>query len=653
MIPPETIALIRERTNVVALIQEAVPTLKKRGRSWVGLCPFHKEKSPSFHVNADRGFFHCFGCGEGGSAIDFLMKHDGLTFPEAVRDLAERCGIAIEEETRPSTEVDRQKRAREDLYAAMSVAAGFYEKMLREHPDRGDALDELEKRGLLPVWAKDGGGEPGAVEDALQAFRIGYAPADWDSLARYLKDQGISPTTAEQVGLLAPRQGGSGHYDRFRHRLMFAVVDVQGRVVAFSGRALRERPDAKPGGDPPPKYINSPESPIYTKGALLFGLFQARHSIRQEELAILVEGNFDVVSLHARRIGNVVAPLGTAFTLEQAKLLKRYTGDVVLCFDGDAAGRKATRASKEPCRGAGLTARVAILPQGVDPDELSRTKGAEGVKDVVERAQGMFEFLIEDALNESFVAADAYERAARVQQISRLLSEEDDPLVRSMMKTHVDRVAGRLDLINRADSGRGVHSPEIFRALGDKVNRDLMAARARDSQREHARGAQGVTGTDPRRARVSGAEPGKAARGEIVGAFIDFPQLLEEPEMTSCLDFLEGDASLTVAALRACTKTTPSGEKTLDSTAFLAQMPPAIQSFAARRLAAPRFETVEEAREAVLSNAEQLKRMMADRDTDELVKVQLKATDWETQMDLAREADERVRSGGKGGGRVS
>ncbi|HEX7603080.1 MAG TPA: DNA primase, partial [Polyangiaceae bacterium] len=624
----------------------------KRGRSWLGLCPFHKEKTPSFNVNPDRGFFHCFGCGESGSAIDFLMKHDGLTFPEAVRDLAERCGITIEEETRPSTEVDRQKRAREDLYSAMSVAAGFYEKMLREHPDRAYALEELDKRGLLPVWAKDGGGEPGAVEDALQAFRIGYAPAEWDSLAHYLRDQGISPATAEAVGLLAPRQGGTGHYDRFRHRLMFAVVDVQGRVVAFSGRALRDKPDAKP-GDPPPKYINSPESPIYTKGALLFGLFQARHAIRQDELAILVEGNFDVVSLHARGIANVVAPLGTAFTAEQAKLLKRYTGDVVLCFDGDAAGRKATRASKEPCREAGLTARVAIMPQGVDPDLLVRTKGAEGVKDVVERAQGMFEFLIEDALNESFMAADAYERAARVQQISRLLSEEDDPLVRSMMKTHVDRVAGRLDLINRAESGRGVHSPEIFRALGDKVSRDLMAARARDAQREHARGAQGVTGTDPRRARVSGTEPGKAARGEIVGAFIDFPELLDEEAMTACLDLLEGDASLTVAALRACTKTTPSGEKSLDSTAFLAQMPPAIQSFAARRLAAPRLDTVEDAREAVLSNAEKLKSMMADRDTDELVKEQLKATDWETQMDLAREADERVRSGGKGGGRVS
>ena len=652
MIPPETIALIRERTNLVAVIQEAVPSLKKKGRSWLGLCPFHKEKTPSFNVNPDKGYFKCFGCGEGGSAIDFLMKHDGLTFPEAVRDLAERCGIAIEEETRPSSEVDRQKRVREDLYAAMSVAAGFYEKMLREHPDRGYALEELDKRGLLPVWAKDGGGEAGAVEDALQAFRIGYAPAEWDALASYLRDQGISPATAEAVGRLAPRQGGAGHYDRFRHRLMFAVLDIQGRVVAFSGRALRDKPDAKP-GDPPPKYINSPESPIYTKGALLFGLFQARHAIRQEELAILDEGNYDVVSLHARRIGNVVAPLGTAFTLEQAKLLKRYTGDVVLCFDGDTAGRKATRASKEPCREAGLTARVAILPQGVDPDLLARTKGVEGVKDVVERAQGMFEFLIEDFLNESFMAADAYDRAARVKEISRLLSEEDDPLVRSMMKTHVDRVAGRLDLISRAESGRGVHSPEIFRALGDMVNRDLMAARARDAQREHARGAQGVTGTDPRRARVSGKDPGRAAKGEIVGAFIDFPQLLDEEAMTACLDLLEGDASLTVAALRACTKTTPSGEKTLDSTAFLAQMPPAIQSFAARRLAAPRLDTVEDAREAVLSNAEKLRSMMADRDTDELVKEQLKATDWETQMDLAREADERVRSGGKGGGRVS
>src|SRR6201999_822007 len=198
------------------------------------------------------------------------------------------------------------------------------------------ALEELAKRGLEP-------GKDAKIDEVLQAFRIGYAPPGWDGLTSFLRAQGISPTAAETVGLLVPRSSGSGYYDRFRHRLMFAVMDAQGRVVAFSGRALRDLPSADAANeknDPPPKYINSPESPIYTKGQMLFGIHQARHAIRQEENAVLVEGNFDVVSLHARGLSNVVAPLGTAFTGEQAKLLKRFAKGVVFLFDGDGAGKK-------------------------------------------------------------------------------------------------------------------------------------------------------------------------------------------------------------------------------------------------------------------------------------------------------------------------
>ncbi|HEX4517366.1 MAG TPA: DNA primase, partial [Polyangiaceae bacterium] len=435
MITPETISLVRERTNIVAVITESVPSLKRRGRSWVGLCPFHKEKTPSFHVNPDRGFFHCFGCHESGSAIDFLMKHDSLTFPEAVRALADRCGIEVQEDQkRDTTEFDRAKKHKDDLLAVMNVAATFYERQLHEHPDKAYAIEELDKRGLKPD------------QDVIQQFRIGYAPAAWDSLAQHLKAQGLSPALGEQVGLLVPRQGGGGgHYDRFRHRLMFAVMDTQGRVVAFSGRALREITKEE-GKDPPPKYVNSPESAVYTKGNLLFGLFQARHAIRQDDAAILVEGNFDVVSLHARGLQNVVAPLGTAFTDEQAKLLRRYSSRVVLCFDGDNAGRKATRAAKEPCRDAGVSARVATMPSGQDPDVLARERGIEAVKDAVAQARGLVEFLIDDLLDESFNAADGSEKSSRVQAVAKLLGDEDDPLQRAMLKQRVDSLAGRLDL---------------------------------------------------------------------------------------------------------------------------------------------------------------------------------------------------------------
>ncbi len=621
MIPPETIALVRERTNIVTLIQEAVPSLKKRGRSWVGLCPFHREKTPSFHVNPERGFFHCFGCKESGSAIDFVMKQDGYTFPEAVRMLAERCGVVVEEESRPAAEVDRQKKARDDLYAALAVAASFYEKMLREHPEREYALEELEKRGVLPSWA-GAPGERAAIDDTLQAFRIGYAPNEWDALARYLRDQGISPQTAETVGLLAPRSGGSGHYDRFRHRLMFAVTDTQGRPIAFSGRALREPPSgagAREGqgkSDPPPKYINSPESPIYTKGQLLFGLFQARHAIRQEEKAILVEGNFDVVTLHARGVANVVAPLGTAFTEEQAKLLRRYAGEVVLCFDGDAAGRKATRLARDPCRSAGLTVRVARLPDGIDPDQLVRDKGPEAIAEAVGAAQGLLEFLIEDALDASFASADAYERAARVKEVVRLIAEEDDPLVHNMAKRYADRLAGRLDLVGRDEHRRGDTSPETFRALEHAVKKALAEAQARDAARARVRPQrEAVT---PDRARVPSRPLGSAERGEIVGAFIDFPTLLFDPELEWALDLLTEAAALTIRAIRQSLKTSEEGEKSLDTSAFLAQMPPAIQSFAVRRLAAPQLETLQAAKDAVLSNATKLKRMLLEKESREL-----------------------------------
>ena len=349
MIAPETIALVRERTDIVAVIRESVPSLKKRGRSFVGLCPFHQEKTPSFHVNADKGFFHCFGCKESGSAIDFLMKEQGLTFPEAVRSLAERAGIEIEEDRRERTEVDIQKKRKEELYSVTQLAAVFFEKMLREHPQRKYALDELARRGVAPSEYVDRGEQESfheteegttfqGIDDALQAFRIGYAPAQWDGLAQFLRAQGVSPQAAETVGLLAPRSSSPGHYDRFRHRLMFAVLDTHGRVIAFSGRALEAIPSSSTRGDDVTnprknqgdgeqkvaKYINSPESPIYTKGDHLFGLFQARHAIREDDVAILVEGNFDVFTLHARGMKNVVAPLGTAFPIEQAKLLKRF-----------------------------------------------------------------------------------------------------------------------------------------------------------------------------------------------------------------------------------------------------------------------------------------------------------------------------------------
>lgn len=641
MISPETIALVRERTDILAIVQEAVPSLKRRGRSFVGLCPFHKEKTPSFHVNPDRGFFHCFGCKEAGSAIDFLIKHEGYTFPEAVRALAERAGIAVEESKRDGafSEADRQRKARDELYAVNALAATFFEDQLRRHEQRDYALEELAKRGLVP------GTDP-KIDDALQAFRIGYAPPGWDGLASYLRAQGVSPAAAETVGLLVPRSSGSGYYDRFRHRLMFAVMDAQGRVVAFSGRALRELPEAAgaragtggraPDAGPPPKYINSPESPIYTKGQTLFGIHQARHAIRQAEVAVLVEGNFDVVSLHARGLDNVVAPLGTAFTAEQAKLLKRLAPSVVFLFDGDAAGKKAVRLSREAIRAAAMSARVARLPDGVDPDELSRAKGAGAVTSLVDGARGLAEALIEMELDETFVMADVFERVERIERIRKLIGDEDDPIVRMELYAYADHaVSARLDLHGMRVGRDDVRESGPFAALQKSLRRDEAAARARGE-------APTATAATPRQARIAAKPPGSPERQAIVGCLIEAPSLLDDPEVAEELSLLEGPVVTVLASLR---RSWNPDEKRLDVDTFLQAIPPGVRALVSRHLASPEWETETEAKGYLLENANKLKRLLLSQEAAQITRETYRAQgDWDTERELLREAAERLRS---------
>jgi DNA primase len=654
LISPETIALVRDRTDMVALVSESVPSLKRRGRSWVGLCPFHKEKTGSFHVNPDRGFFHCFGCKEAGSAIDFVMKQEGATFPEAVRSLAERAGVPIEEEERAPSEAIRQKKQRDDLYAVTHLAATFFEQKLRDHPQRQYALDELERRGLVPSWARPPAalqGDPDKsqtqVDDAIQAFRIGYAPAGWDGLATFLKQQGVSPIAAETVGLLVPRSSGTGHYDRFRHRLMFAVIDPQARTIAFSGRALAPLPtagEAQAQEEKPAKYINSPESPIYTKGNALFGLYQARHAIRHAETATVVEGNFDVVSLHARGIDNVVAPLGTAFTADQAKLLKRFAGTVVLLFDGDAAGAKAVRLSREPCMNAGLTARVATLPAGTDPDELVRTRGPEQLKYLLECAQPITESLVRALLDEAVASSDPHKKLAVVNDVIRWVTEEKDPLVRAQLWVYADNfVASRLDIRDVA-SVRALHD-KFQKAAADMVPR-------------------GPTGPSSKQARVPVREPGGPEKAEIVGALIEYPELLDDPQVQACLSLLEGASARTVAALAdslrpspvppasalqtpgqpAAQERTDRPQKSLDTSSFLAQITAPIQAFASERLAAPHHENREEAKGHLLDNAEKLRKVVLGRETSDLARETYRAAgDWRAETELALEAQERAK----------
>jgi DNA primase len=516
---------------------------------------------------------------------------------------------------------------------------------MRKHEHREYALEELARRGLVP-------GKDPKVDEILQAFRIGYAPSAWDGLTTFLKAQGVSPVAAETVGLLVPRTSGSGYYDRFRHRLMFAVVDAQGRVVAFSGRALRDLPAVEPrpglvrlnaeSQDPdahkPPKYINSPESPIYTKGQMLFGIHQARHAIRQSELAVLVEGNFDVVSLHARGITNVVAPLGTAFTTEQAKLLKRFAPDITFLFDGDAAGRKAVRLSREAVRAAGMSARVADLPNGVDPDDLARNKGKQAIEDLLAGAKGMLEALIEMSLDESFSQADAYEKQARIAFVAKLIAEEDDPMLHAMAKGWTDMIAGRLDIVR---SGEGA-----FRALENSVKQALARAEA---ERRKAEAELGLTTRhqlqNSNGVRIAPPTKGASERGEIIGCLIEWPVLLDDPDVGDLLSLLEGESVKVVAALR---RAWNSAHGTLDTAAFLAQMDagvnPLVRAFAHRRLADPQTESETQAKVYLLENANKLKRLLLSQEAAEISRETYRAHgDADAERELMREQQERLR----------
>lgn len=568
MIPPNVLASIKERTDLVALIGDSV-RLTRRGNSFVGLCPFHEEKSPSFHVNQERGRYHCFGCKDGGGAIDFVMKTEGQTFHEAVHGLAERAGIEI-----PDAMTDTEKReaqavrkATDDMYAVTSVAAGYFEQCLRGGPATSPhamahhAVEELARRGLSLE----------THDETLRAFRIGYAPFGWDGLATYLRQQGISPVHGERVGLLVPRQSGTGYYDRFRHRLMFAVSDVMGRVIAFSGRALPDPDPAEiaslgisgpsPQADgPPAKYINSPESPIYTKGEHLFGLHQARQSVRQRGEAILVEGNFDVVALQARGVSSAVAPLGTAFTSAQAKLIKRFAPAVVLLFDGDSAGKKATWAARVPCRECGLSARVGTLPRGADPDALAKSGGAASVEAVLLAAKGLREHLLQSAMDPAtFARATIEERHARFGAVTALMAEEVDPMLRQMVKLYVDQLASGMMIDGKA--------PSDMRQLEQMLTKSVKPA----------------------------AVSHDAESSAMLGALIDWPSILDEAAVAEAVDTAEGDMALAVVAVRRW-----SGRAGVD---LVATVPPSLRPFVSQRLAVPLFAAADDATEEVLESA--------------------------------------------------
>lgn len=623
MIAQQTIEAVRQRVSITQVIGERVK-LEKRGRSHVGLCPFHKEKTPSFHVNAEKGFFYCFGCQAKGNVIGFVQQADGLTFPEAVRSLAERAGLEVAENSSPEEQLQQAegRRRRQELYEVGRVAGEYFRGCLEQHPLAHLAQAELSRRGLWPP-------KPPEVESALSAFCVGYAPYGWDGLRGHLQAARLSLRAAQEVGLVVSRRSGEGHYDRFRHRLMFAVLDLQGRVVAFSGRRLDEPAPTelarlglspRPPGDPPAKYVNSPESAIYRKREVLFGLYQARAALRERDACVVVEGNFDVVSLHARGLSHVAAPLGTAFTSEQASQIKRFTQRVIFLFDGDAAGERATRAARSPCQQEGLSARVARLPSGQDPDDLVREAGPEAVKRLLGGAQPILEYLIDSALGAGVGANDARAIAEKIHEVGQIIGSEVDPTVRLMAERYADGVAGSL----------GIADVRTFRALQASVREAASGGAA----------APSMAGLAPERARSRAKAD--AVEQAVLGALVEYPELQAEEAVQEALRDVEGELALALLCLRDV-----SGDPQRDPAAFAERFPPALRQSVAARLVAPELPDRDTALGVLQSNLAKLQRKHAKRALDALV-MQLKRAeqsgDLEALSRLLAEQQQRARA---------
>ncbi len=370
MIPQETIEQIRQATDIVDLISGFV-RLKKRGRNYLALCPFHTERTASFSVSQDKQIFHCFGCGKGGNAFSFLMEHERMSFVEAVRDLAQKANIIIREERGSDFKRDLIER----ISYANQVAVEYFSKTLKLSKFKVVLEDYLKNKRNM-------------TSESIETFRLGLAGDEWEGLLKHAKGKDISEDEMVRAGLAIYNESKKSRYDRFRHRLMIPIYNLSEKPIAFGGRTLKK--------DEPAKYINSPETPLYQKGYVLFGLSNSKDYIRKAEYAYVVEGYFDLISLWQAGIRNVVASSGTAFTLQQARLLGRFAEKVFLFFDADSAGEKAALRSVDVLYDAGLEVKIISSPKGEDPDSLTAKYGPDKIEELKTEAMGFIPFRLKN-----------------------------------------------------------------------------------------------------------------------------------------------------------------------------------------------------------------------------------------------------------------
>ncbi len=483
---------LKNRADLVRIIQPYAQDLKKKGANWMACCPFHQEKTPSFSVNPAKGFYKCFGCGKGGTAFNFVMEMEGLNFPEAVKRVAEISGVMLPEPV-DDVSYERSKKKREEkkqladqIIELNQIALDFWETELQAKNAKAKAAREyLEQRGIS--------------DEVQRAFHIGFSPDSWDALLNLLKEKGADEKLIEQSGLVSVNEEKERVFDKFRGRIMFPVLDVNGKPVAFGARAM---------GDDQPKYLNSPETAAYVKGQHLYGLFQSKDEIRKKRFAILVEGYLDLIALYQFGVTNVAASLGTAFTDEQSKLLSRFAKKVVINYDGDSAGIKAARRAIEHLLPQEFDVKVLVLPDGKDPDDFIRENGTDAYNERRGKAVPFLRFALDASvagrnLNNAKQKAEAIEEFLPVISAIRNTIQRRESFDQAMTYFRVDDAALKREIWTTLKTGD--HGPvqsitqRVFRSaqkttiaerhllellLFDAELRDLIVPQLEDSDFE-------------------------------------------------------------------------------------------------------------------------------------------------------------------------
>lgn len=449
---------IKARLSIVDVVERYV-SLKRTGRNYTGLCPFHDDKNPSMHVNEERGFFHCFSCGAGGDVFGFVMKYNNIDFMDAARELAQRAGVTLPSSSRREGNRGEDSARKKRFLEINSLVCSLYRERLRSGKGSESARKYVESRGI----------DARTVEE----FGLGFAPDGWDTVVRFAGEKKIGISELEKLGLVAARKDSKGHYDWFRNRIIFPIYGMDGQVLGFGGRALDED------GGKNPKYMNSSESPVFSKKNVFYGLYNSRSEIRKKRQAVLVEGYMDFIKLYSSGVRNVVATLGTAFTRDHATVLRRFCEEVVIVYDGDAAGISSAVRAGEILLEREVSSKICRIPDGLDPDDYVERHGAGGFLELLDAAAGVCDFIIDDTFSKYREKKMSSGESTRF--LAELVSKTKDPIERSRALSRITGVFGiresellSLARVSGAGKNRGSLAPSPKVSGGDAVERMIL-----------------------------------------------------------------------------------------------------------------------------------------------------------------------------------